>query len=906
MSNALLSPDDQQQESEPSKNRFRDTVRQLEPVRQSPTVAPNNPQQDGAPLSPAEQAQLDQIEAGLRNGDTAKEPRTQKKTQQAKKAASFMQKNKKWIFGGATGLGILIPIFMFFFWLMLFKNVHIKNLYVTYRWAQFNRGINKALKEQLEAQKTDPAEKPSGNADTTVEPTDTPEDLSAKTNAQEAGPDNINPDDPAQVEAEGKRLTNIEQSVEGASESALKDAGLSRDVKSAEGEGATPEERAKSAEDKARTNVEEDINKPGELSGDAPETLREGVEEAKNQEGAGETPAKAAEKGATKVIEGGSKLSSAVQKIGKTFVWATFYCIFHDIYSTGKAQINKIALTGAMGVSQEINKTADCQKLGKCDANQVGAVANKMDSDKESFTESCGYSRATQSSNPACKEIDPQYVVDGLADIVKDKSGVAAAGLKTVDFLGDPPKVLGYDLVGDVCSFVMDPKVQIVQAIASVGGIIATGGGWGAVGEAVGDGATVFLASAGGKALIASAILRFSGGAYKNLGPHDMGNLADMGNAVTASASCKAAGCPQASDAEIAKLDNDYRLERIAANSRRSTLEKFFDTSSPDSVASRAILNAPSTPSAMIGRVKIILASISNPLALNHSIGSSTVALTRNDSAYAASDVSVYGLSGKVTVPPNLLPGAPSRATALSWAKGRDLSSLGEKLDPCKESSYSSAVSSDDNTCSWDNMDQESRYYVTYRFYQRVGYNSARAHNKQSNIKGRTGGAISGATTTNAKKGVDTAGQPCPAGTVNAPGFPNGQDTNHAGTKLQLCDIGDGTIVNQSAAAAFYAMKQAAAQDRITLYGGGYRSYQAQIQARITNGCPDIYTASPSLCKVPTARPGESNHEEGLAVDFKHSTSRTTPVFQWLAAHAAEYGIRNLPSEPWHWSVNGG
>ena len=33
--------------------------------------------------------------------------------------------------------------------------------------------------------------------------------------------------------------------------------------------------------------------------------------------------------------------------------------------------------------------------------------------------------------------------------------------------------------------------------------------------------------------------------------------------------------------------------------------------------------------------------------------------------------------------------------------------------------------------------------------------------------------------------------------------------------------------------------------------------------------------------------------------------SRANPAYRWLAAHAAKYGLYNLPSEPWHWSVNG-
>jgi hypothetical protein len=30
------------------------------------------------------------------------------------------------------------------------------------------------------------------------------------------------------------------------------------------------------------------------------------------------------------------------------------------------------------------------------------------------------------------------------------------------------------------------------------------------------------------------------------------------------------------------------------------------------------------------------------------------------------------------------------------------------------------------------------------------------------------------------------------------------------------------------------------------------------------------------------------------------------PEFQWLVANAYKYGLKNLPSETWHWSTNGG
>jgi D-alanyl-D-alanine carboxypeptidase len=50
-------------------------------------------------------------------------------------------------------------------------------------------------------------------------------------------------------------------------------------------------------------------------------------------------------------------------------------------------------------------------------------------------------------------------------------------------------------------------------------------------------------------------------------------------------------------------------------------------------------------------------------------------------------------------------------------------------------------------------------------------------------------------------------------------------------------------------------------------------------------------------------------HELGLAIDFTLNgsliSSRSNPGYQWLAANAGGYGFYNLPSEPWHWSVNG-
>ena len=119
-----------------------------------------------------------------------------------------------------------------------------------------------------------------------------------------------------------------------------------------------------------------------------------------------------------------------------------------------------------------------------------------------------------------------------------------------------------------------------------------------------------------------------------------------------------------------------------------------------------------------------------------------------------------------------------------------------------------------------------------------------------------------------------------------------------------------GVTVNRVVAYSFQRMIDDAAKAGIKLSGGGFRTRAEQIRLRTANGCPDVYTSPASSCRVPTAIPGRSLHELGLAVDMIcGSTSvntRKSPAFKWMAANAGNYGFVNLPSEPWHWSITGG
>jgi hypothetical protein len=125
------------------------------------------------------------------------------------------------------------------------------------------------------------------------------------------------------------------------------------------------------------------------------------------------------------------------------------------------------------------------------------------------------------------------------------------------------------------------------------------------------------------------------------------------------------------------------------------------------------------------------------------------------------------------------------------------------------------------------------------------------------------------------------------------------------------CPGGGSITVDSSLAANLSDLLGAASAAGLNMCGGGYRDPAEQVALRRSH-CGSshyaIYEAPSSACSPPTARPGTSMHERGLAIDFTcggGTIGRGTACFGWLASHAAAYGLHNLPSEPWHWSANG-
>ncbi len=157
------------------------------------------------------------------------------------------------------------------------------------------------------------------------------------------------------------------------------------------------------------------------------------------------------------------------------------------------------------------------------------------------------------------------------------------------------------------------------------------------------------------------------------------------------------------------------------------------------------------------------------------------------------------------------------------------------------------------------------------------------------------------------KPGENTSSMKCPAGSDAGIG------TVHVGQtgktyQIRLCNV-QNVIVNASIAKEINDMLNASKGAGLRYSGYGYRTYERQQELRRSNGCPNVFTAPSSSCRVPTARPGFSNHEDGLAVDWSEGgsliRSRGTRGFQWLNQNAGKYGFKNFPKEAWHWSVDG-
>jgi hypothetical protein len=101
----------------------------------------------------------------------------------------------------------------------------------------------------------------------------------------------------------------------------------------------------------------------------------------------------------------------------------------------------------------------------------------------------------------------------------------------------------------------------------------------------------------------------------------------------------------------------------------------------------------------------------------------------------------------------------------------------------------------------------------------------------------------------------------------------------------------DAVEVEVSTARAFLTMQEAAAKDGVDLrIESGFRTAEEQ---------RELFRAWRRGRGNKAARPGESNHQSGRALDL---AVQSKGAFEWLEANAATFRFkRTVKGEPWHW-----
>ena len=175
----------------------------------------------------------------------------------------------------------------------------------------------------------------------------------------------------------------------------------------------------------------------------------------------------------------------------------------------------------------------------------------------------------------------------------------------------------------------------------------------------------------------------------------------------------------------------------------------------------------------------------------------------------------------------------------------------------------------------------------------------------------------------------DTTDIPCQGNILDEAdvvGYKDGAAYNIKICQIAMPNGSAGPWVNSQISGAYSQMAISAYATGVSVDGSGYRTNEGQMDARIRN-CPSITSRDdPDMnrnvaCNPPTAIPGHSNHQMGFAVDmddipvscpteiqvngerFCQNPNNTT--WQWLTAHASSFGLYQLSSETWHWSIDG-
>lgn len=116
---------------------------------------------------------------------------------------------------------------------------------------------------------------------------------------------------------------------------------------------------------------------------------------------------------------------------------------------------------------------------------------------------------------------------------------------------------------------------------------------------------------------------------------------------------------------------------------------------------------------------------------------------------------------------------------------------------------------------------------------------------------------------------------------------------------LWVVPVGNGEYLEKRAAAQLGKLLEAAqkAGHRLSVTSGfRFHAEQVEIYQRYMAGKGNL-----------AAKPGYSNHQEGLSADLGGVGGFNTAAYAWLKQNAQRYGFENdVPTEHWHWTYAAG
>jgi peptidoglycan hydrolase-like protein with peptidoglycan-binding domain len=137
-------------------------------------------------------------------------------------------------------------------------------------------------------------------------------------------------------------------------------------------------------------------------------------------------------------------------------------------------------------------------------------------------------------------------------------------------------------------------------------------------------------------------------------------------------------------------------------------------------------------------------------------------------------------------------------------------------------------------------------------------------------------------------------------GAVSNPGTPAGgkQVTAYVQGRpstITVVPVGNGQYMRADAARNFKAMQEAARKAGVNLSAtSGFRSMEQQrvLYQKYLNGTGNL-----------AAKPGYSNHQNGISMDIGGVGGYNTKAYNWLKNNANKYGfVNDVRGEFWHWT----